>query len=104
MKRKPNLAARTERCAHLLINEPALLRGRWLDNFGYGELRVELGCGKGRFSVEAARAEPDVLFVALEKSDNVLVIALERAAAEGLRNLLFINVLADDLLDYFAPG
>jgi len=104
MKRKPNLAARTERCAHLLIREPALLRGQWLDRFGYGELRVELGCGKGRFSVEAAMAEPDVLFVALEKSDNVLVIALERAAAEGLRNLLFINVLADDLPDYFAPG
>jgi len=104
MKRKPNLAARIERCSHLLINEPALHSGRWLDDFGFGELRVELGCGKGRFSVETARAEPDVLFVALEKSDNVLVIALERTAAAGLNNLLFVNVLADDLLDFFAPG
>jgi len=104
MKRKPNLAVRIERCAHLLISEPKLFRGQWLEKFGYSELRVELGCGKGRFSVETAKAEPDVLFIALEKSDNVMVIALERAVAEGLQNLRFVCDLADYLPDFFAPG
>ena len=104
MRRKPNLTTRIEKCAHLLINDPRLYQGRWLDSFGYKELRVELGCGKGRFTVETAKAEPDVLFIALEKTANVMVIALERAAAEGLKNVRFVNVLADYLADYFAPG
>ena len=102
MRRKPNLAARIERCAHLLVTKPELLQGHWLDEFGYRELRIEIGCGKGRFTVETAKAKPDVFFVALEKSENVIVIALERAAAEGLQNVRFINALADDLMDFFA--
>ena len=104
MRRKPNLAARMERNAHLLVKEPAQFRGQWLDTFGYSELRVELGCGKGRFTVETAKNEPDVLFVALEKTASVMVIALERTAAENLRNVRFVNAYADDSTDYFAPG
>jgi len=80
------------------------LRGRWLEVFGYSELRLELGCGKGRFTVESAKNEPDVLFAAFEKSANVLVIALERADSEGLKNVKFVGVFVDDLTRYFAPG
>ena len=122
MRRKPNLKARMERCAHLLIAEPGLLRGRWLclaedrsrggdllpalgiDELGRGGLHVELGCGKGRFTVETAKAEAGVFIVALEKTADVMIIALERAAAESLKNVRFVNAFADDLLDYFAPG
>ena len=91
MRKKPNLEARLNRCAHLLVTEPAFFRGRWLEMFNLRELRVEIGCGKGRFTVETAKAAPDVLFVALEKTASVMVIALERAASEGLQNVRFIN-------------
>lgn len=104
MRRKPNLAARIERCSQLLIMEPNIHRGSWLQEFGYSELWVEIGCGKGRFTVEIAKSEPEVFFVALEKSENVLVIALERAIAEGLQNVRFVNNFADNLIDFFAPG
>jgi tRNA (guanine-N7-)-methyltransferase len=104
MKRKPNLAARIERCAHLLVKEPEVLRGLWLNNFKHRELHVEIGCGKGSFLVSLAKAKPDVLFVALEKSANAIVIALERAAGAELQNIRFINVFAENLTDYFAPG
>ena len=30
-------------------------------------MRVELGCGKGRFTAETARQNPDILFIAVEK-------------------------------------
>jgi tRNA (guanine-N7-)-methyltransferase len=33
-----------------------------------------------------------------------MIIAVERAAAEALRNVRFINAFADDLASYFAPG
>ena len=104
MRRKPNLAARLEKCSYLLVKEPKLLHGGWLDEFKYKELHIELGCGKGKFTVESAKARPDVLFVALEKTANVIVIALERVAAEGLQNVRFINNLADFLTGYFAPN
>ena len=105
MRRKPNLDTRMERCSHLLATDPGALRGRWLvSTVHYEGLHVELGCGKGLFTIGSAKAAPDRLFVAIEKISNVLVIALERAAAEGLRNVLFINALVDDVAEYFAGG
>jgi len=104
LRKKPNLPARVEKCAHLLVAEPESLRGRWLDEFRHSELCVELGCGKGRFTVEMAKAEPETLIVALEKSLSAMIIALERAAAENLRNIRFINALADNVAGFFAPG
>ena len=104
MRKKQNLAARMEKCAHFLVAEPELFRGRWLGGFGYGELHIELGCGKGRFTVETAKAESGIFFVALEKSADAMITALERAAAECLHNVRFVNAFADNLTDYFAPG
>ena len=111
MRKKPNLPARMEKCAHLLVAEPESLRGRWLDEFEYGDLHIELGCGKGRFTAETARLEAGkvngsgtgVFIAALEKSADAMIIAVERAAAEGLENVRFVNAFADDLADYFAP-
>jgi tRNA (guanine-N7-)-methyltransferase len=88
----------------LLASEPEKLCGRWLEKIESKKLHIELGCGKGLFTVETAKHEPDVLFVGIEKISNVLVIALERAEQEGLQNLRFINRLADDLSMFFAPG
>jgi len=104
MRRKTNLDNRLKSCAHLLISEPIHLRGLWLKESNFNELHVELGCGKGLFTVETAKKKPDVLIVAIEKIANVLVIALERAEQEKLKNVRFINGLADDLLDFFAEG
>jgi len=104
MRRKTNLDSRLESCAHLLIAKPKQLRGIWLEESNFNELHVELGCGKGLFTVETAKKKPDVLIVAVEKIANVLVIALERAEQEKLKNVRFINGLADDLLDFFAEG
>ncbi len=105
MRKRPNLGPRMEKCAELLIGEPELLKGRWAESFpGFDELRLELGCGKGRFTVETAAAEPGVFFLALERSADAMIIALERAKARELRNLAFIRADADRLGDIFAPG
>jgi len=104
MRRKRRLTSRIELCEHLLVGEPEELRGRWLDEFDFKELHVELGCGKGLFTVETAILEPDILFVGLEKISNVLVLALERAEMADVENIRFINRLADDLSVFFAPG
>ena len=103
MRRKRRLTSRIENCEHMLIREPEKLCGRWFDEFEFEKLYIELGCGKGLFTVETAKQEPDVLIVGIEKISNVLVIALERAEQERLQNVRFINMLADDLTTFFAP-
>ena len=105
MRKKPNLIPRMERCAAMLIPDPAAMRGHWKDEMPQArELRLEIGCGKGRFTVETAAAEPDVLFVAIERVADAMVIAMERANALGLANVRFIDADAERLPDYFAPG
>lgn len=104
MRKKPNLIPRMERCAQYLVPDPENWRGRWREELAPGRpLRLELGCGKGRFTCETAAAEPDVLFVAVERVPDAMVIAMERARAAGLRNVFFIDADAAKLRDYFAP-
>lgn len=105
MRKRPNLAPRMENCAHLLIDSPESLRGRWLESFpGYSELHLELGCGKGRFTVDTAQAEPDILFVAVEKVADAMVIAMERVKERGLNNVRFICCDGASLPELFGEG
>ncbi|MCL2247916.1 MAG: tRNA (guanosine(46)-N7)-methyltransferase TrmB [Oscillospiraceae bacterium] len=104
MRRKPNLDKRIKRCCSLLVAEPELLKGRWLAEFGFSKLHLELGCGKGSFTTQTASVNSEALLVALEKVDNVLVLALERALSEDVPNVRFMCNLADDLTDFFDSG
>lgn len=65
---------------------------------------LEIGCGKGKFICELAAANPRKHYVAVEKISNVLIEALERAAAEGLENVYFLNCAAEVLKRYFPAG
>ena len=47
---------------------------------------LEIGCGKGKFACEYAKAHPEINLVAVEKSGNVLVEACETAKEENIEN------------------
>ncbi len=105
MRKKKNLLPRMERCAAYQIKDPRAHRGRWRELLpGAREVRVELGCGKGRFTAETAAAEPDVLFLAVERVPDAMVVAMERAARAELRNVFFLDADARDLPEFFASG
>ena len=105
MRKKKNLIPRMEACADWLIDDPAALRGHWRELMPQAkELRLELGCGKGRFTVGTAAAEPDVLLIAVEKVPDAMVVAMERARDAGLKNVRFIDADAARLAEMFAPG
>ena len=92
MRKKPNLVPRMEACSDIWIRNPEELRGKWRELYPEArELRLEVGCGKGKFTAETAAAEPDILLVA-----NVFFIGedVARAAelfAPGEVDLLYIN-------------
>ena len=105
MRKKKNLIPRMERCSDRLIRDPYDHRGHWRELMPQArELRLELGCGKGRFTAGTAAAEPDVLFLAVEMVPDAMVVAMERCVKAGLTNVFFVDANADQLPYFFAPG
>lgn len=105
MRKKKNLVPRLERCQDRLISDPYSMPGKWRSLMPAArELRVELGCGKGRFTLGIAQTEPDVLFVAVEKVLDAMVTAVERIKEAGLTNVYFISADADQLPLFFQPS
>ncbi|MBQ2224199.1 MAG: methyltransferase domain-containing protein, partial [Oscillospiraceae bacterium] len=94
-----------ERCSAYQIKDPYERKGHWRELMpDCREIRVELGCGKGRFTAETAANEPDVLFLAIERVPDALVVAMERAAREELRNVFFIEADVNQLPEFFESG
>lgn len=105
MRKRHNLAPRMEKCAELMIEDPAAYRGVWLEEFaGFDKMHVELGCGKGRFTADTASAAPETLLLAVEKVPDAMIIAMERVRERELENVRFIDGDAAALNDVFAPG
>ena len=97
MRRKKHAVERIQACADYT---------RWNDMFDIENskpVHIEIGCGKGDFICGMALKEPDINFIAVEKSINVIVIALEKAKNLNLPNLKFIISDAEKLSDYFEP-
>lgn len=63
---------------------------------------LEVGCGKGQFVAEMASRNPDINFLAVEKSDNVILAACKKC--EALPNVHFLNSGAEYLLKYIRPN
>ena len=105
MRRRNNLAPRMEACEAVWIHDPEALRGNWRSLMpGCRELRVEVGCGKGKFTAETAQANPTVLLVAVERCREAMVVAMEKAQSMGLKNVLFIDMDVAEIESVFAPG
>ncbi len=113
MRRKKNLDERLDACLDLLLkielksfnlNESELHIGKFNCEEIFGNnnpVHLEIGCGKGQFIIEMAKRCPEINFVAVEKTKNVIVTALENAGIEKIDNLRFINCGAEYLENYF---
>ena len=58
----------------------------------YPKVYLEIGCGKGKFSYEMAKKNPDVLYIGIEKFDSVIVCAGEKNKHNKLDNLYFYAI------------
>ena len=103
MRRKKHLEERFEALSNLLIRtnflnktlEEGLNSCSLVDYkhiFGNSNpVELEIGCGKGQFISELAKAHPEVNFIAVEKSQNVIVEAMEKIHENNITNVRFIN-------------
>ncbi len=112
MRKKKNLEKRLEECQNNLIiidkeDRNFNTANTFKDYLDYNELfgnnnpvHLEIGCGKGGFICEAAKQNPNINFIAVEKTANVIVSACEKAKKEGISNLIFIKCSAEYLPSY----
>ncbi|MGI6032621.1 MAG: tRNA (guanosine(46)-N7)-methyltransferase TrmB [Coriobacteriales bacterium] len=101
-----HLEERYEWYADAIELEPADHKGTWLADFmpQAHELRLDLGCGKGSFTVAEALAHPDILFIGLDYSKPSIAQAAQKAIESGAKNVIFTLADAEDLADLFAAG
>lgn len=105
MRKKKNCAVRMEKCSDIWIKNPEEYKGKWAELFGNGNpIHIEIGCGKGNFVVGMAKLYPDVNFIAIEKVEDVLVMAMEKAVAADLTNVLFMDMDAERIEEFFEFG
>lgn len=115
MRKKHNLEERIAACSDVMLymqnqnehaNDP-LDESLFFDSarvFGNeNPLYLEVGCGKGGFVLEAAQRFPQVNFVAVEKTPNVLITGMERLKELGLQNVRFCLGQAEYLEHLFKP-
>ena len=105
VRKKKHGAERMEACADLWVKEPETMKGRWREAFGNDNpVHIEIGCGKGDFVTGMAAMYPDINFVAVEMVADVIVTAMEKTKAAGLKNVLFANFNAEKITDVFEKG
>lgn len=105
MRKRNNLEPRMEAASAVWIRDPEARRGSWRSLMPEArELHLEIGCGKGKFTTEMAELHPEVLFIAVERVKEAMLLGMEKAVALGLKNLYFISVDAALLEALFVPG
>lgn len=84
----------------------APLRGRWTRDY-YGNaapIVLEIGCGKGDYTVGLARRYPERNFVGLDIKGARLWRGCKTAIEEKIPNVAFIRTRAEFIDRVFAPG
>ena len=104
------LEERLERYGHVIEPDPVLWRGRWGEACApvgarpFSEVRLDLGCGKGAFAIEAARREPDVLFVAMDSEPVCVAYAAQHVCESGVPNVVVVPGNGMRVREFFSPG
>lgn len=105
VRKKKNCVQRMERCADLWVKNPAQLRGKWATLFGNNlPIHIEIGCGKGNFVTGMAALHPEINYVAIERVEDVIVSAMEKAIDRGIANIRFVSLDAQMLEEFFEAG
>ncbi len=89
-----------------LASEEFPFRGKWhSDVFGNsGPIILELGCGKGEYTVNLARTNPEKNFIGIDIKGARMYTGAAMARNEKLSNVSFIRTSIELLNRFFIPG
>ena len=88
-----------------LEQEGFALRGRWSEHFGNtNPITLELGCGKGDYTIALARIHPERNYIGVDIKGARLWRGAKTAVEEPLTNVAFIRTRIELIDRFFAQG
>lgn len=90
----------------VLQQEGFPLRGRWREEVFHNDrpIILELGCGKGEYTVGLATARPDANYIGVDIKGARMWTGATDAQRRGLKNVAFLRTDIELLPSFFAPG
>ncbi len=86
------------------LEDGKVLKGHWAKNHfkNNNPLILELGCGKGEYTVNLARLFPEINFIGIDYKGNRIWRGAKTAIEENISNVAFLRIQIENLLDYFS--
>lgn len=79
-------------------------RGRWCDYFGNNNpITLELGCGKGDYTISLARLHPDRNYIGVDIKGARLWRGAKTGVEERMKNVAFVRTRIEMIQSFFAP-
>jgi len=84
--------------------EPFDMKGLWRERYFHNAnpIVLELGCGKGEYTVELARLYPDMNFIGVDIKGARMWTGATQALSEGLANVAFLRTNIEIIDRFFA--
>ncbi|MCD7932883.1 MAG: tRNA (guanosine(46)-N7)-methyltransferase TrmB [Tannerellaceae bacterium] len=82
------------------------LKGHWNERFfkNNNPVVLELGCGKGEYTVGLARLFPDKNFIGIDIKGARMWTGAKDSLERGMKNVAFIRTSIELISSFFAPG
>jgi tRNA (guanine-N7-)-methyltransferase len=79
-------------------------KGRWNSNFfrNNNPIILEIGCGKGEYTIGLAKAHPDKNFIGIDIKGDRIWKGAKEALEEGIFNAAFLRIQAERINYFFA--
>lgn len=89
-----------------IVNQSYSLKGKWTSEFFKNEkpLILELGCGKGEYTVGLAKRYPEYNFLGIDIKGARFWRGAKTALEEGIDNAKFLRTQIELVDQIFAPG
>lgn len=86
-----------------VIKEPFSLKGNWRSEHFKNDnpIVLELGCGKGEYSVGLAKHFPNKNFIGVDIKGARMFVGAKEAIDSGMSNVAFLRTRIDFIEDYF---
>ncbi len=81
-------------------------KGKWAAEFfgNNNPVILELACGKGEYTVNLAKLFPEKNFIGVDYKGNRIWRGAKTALEDGIRNVGFLRIQIETILDHFAEG
>lgn len=82
------------------------LRGRWHQDFFHNDnpIVLELGCGRGEYTVGLALRNPDKNYIGVDIKGARMWTGAQDALGKGMKNVAFLRTHIEFIQQFFAPG